>query len=68
LRIAWIYNEMVHPTDDNVFDEDDTSRMTKRGWLTINMYRFVTLEIILFFFIVPIMAIMTPFTQIAPGG
>merc|ERR1712066_1174916 len=37
LRLAWIYEIMVHPTPDEDFDEDDRSKMTWGGWFTLNM-------------------------------
>lgn len=66
LRLQWIYDEMVHPTDDEIFDEDDMSKMTKRGQFCIHLYQGVTTFLMILLPVLPALAIATPFTQISP--
>lgn len=67
LRIAWIYEEMVHPCPDDIFDEDDSSKFTWPGWFCIKLYQLETYSMMILLVLAPLMAIATPFTQIAPA-
>lgn len=67
LRIAWIYDEMVHRCDIAEFDENDHKQMTCRGWLCMQLYKLETYTLMVMLWVIPAMAIVTPFTQIAPG-
>lgn len=63
LRIAWIYEHLVHPCDDDVFDED---KLDWLGTICVNTFRFTDIFLRVLLFALPVMAVLTPFTQIAP--
>lgn len=63
LRLAWIYNELVHPWPDTEFDEDDLDWLGYVGMLT---YKFTIALLCIEFTIIPALAMLTPFVDIAP--
>lgn len=63
LRIAWIYQELVHTWPDDEFDED---RLDTQGKVFLGIYYFIIRFLALLLFVVPFLSCITPFTQIAP--
>jgi len=63
-QIAWIYEEVVHPCDDDIFNEDN---LDMRGHVFLTLYKFTALSLAAMLVVLPVMAAITPFTQIAPN-
>lgn len=63
LRIAWIYNELVHHWPDEEFDED---KLDWWGFLCLTVYKANNAMLAVMIFALPILALLTPFSQIAP--
>jgi len=62
-RLAWIYQEIVHPCDDSEFDEDV---LDIPGYIVLGVYNIVIGMLIILTFAVPMLAACTPFIQIVP--
>merc|ERR1712050_240558 len=60
LRIAWIYNEVVNPCPDDIFNEDKLDIM---GQIFLSLYNITKFSLICLIFIVPTLQIITPFLQ-----
>merc|ERR1712060_70321 len=63
LRISWMYNEIVHPCPDDIFDED---KQDWTGWFFISIYKVTKHLLVPLVWIVPLLICMTPFTAIVP--
>lgn len=61
LRIAWIYNELVHPWPDDEFDED---QLDKLGCVCMTLYKMAIFLICVELVCIPVFAIVTPFKDI----
>jgi hypothetical protein len=63
-RIAWIYQELVHPWPDTDFDEDKLDRL---GTVCTSFYKIVAVLICMQLCCIPVLAVITPFRDIAPN-
>lgn len=64
LRIAWIYQELVHPWPDDEFDED---KLDALGFASMLLYRGTITLLFLELAFIPVLVIITPFLDIAPS-
>lgn len=63
LRLGWIYDNIVHPCDDSIFDE---SQLDCFGTIFLAIYDFTTWMLVAILIVVPVLSVLTPFTEISP--
>merc|ERR1712224_526293 len=69
-RLAWLYNELVHPSSqspDEDFDEDKTLWDSWLGFLGLLWYKFSIITMVILLLAIPVLVGITPFRDIAPA-
>jgi len=64
VRVAWIYDEIVHPCPDEFFDE---SVLDWPGYISLSIYKYTTGALLVLLFILPFLDTITPFIAVVPA-